>query len=188
MFSFTIGLGVLFVGLVICVGSLYALISQKVIVNQEGQVTDIDIPFFGKMKTNVPSLVGIFIGAGLSFAVLMNWSAEPDTLPLKTIIKLVDGNQESPQKRDVFIGVSLPNHYRFERVLPNSEHEVEFPIIVPIDGSSGHFAVAYTVIGIDDSGYARRVVEVGNVRRMPDADYAEFKAELQLPTLSGDKP
>lgn len=183
MFAFVISLGVLLIGFLICAGSIVALLRQKVVVDEAGHVSQIEIPLLGKLKTNYPSLIGIAIGAVLSYAVLGQWAAAPETLPLKAGITLIDEADRSSSKRDVFIGVALPNHYRFEQVLPNDLHEVEFPIILPAGSIGGHFAVAYTVIGIDASGYAERIVQAGNIRRNRDSGFAEFQAELRLPTI-----
>lgn len=179
MFAFVIALAVLAVGLLICCGSLYVLLHQKIVVDESGNVSEIELPVIGKLKTNYPSLIGLGIGAMLSYGVLVQWSAVPDTLPLKAGITLIE--EGSQAKRDVFLGVALPHHYRVERMDSNRSHFVEFPIITSGGSTGGHFAVAYTIVGIDPNGYAQRIVDAGNIKYNSENGYAEFTAELRLP-------
>ncbi len=51
-------------GLFLSIGGLYLLATQKFVESATG-AADIEIPFFGRLKTNYPSLVAIFIGAVL---------------------------------------------------------------------------------------------------------------------------
>jgi hypothetical protein len=51
-------------GLLLSIGGLYLLATQKFVESASG-AADIEIPFFGRLKTNYPSLVAIFIGAVL---------------------------------------------------------------------------------------------------------------------------
>jgi hypothetical protein len=45
------------------IGGVVALLRQKVVVDQSGQVTSIEILLLGKFNSNYPSLVAVAIGA-----------------------------------------------------------------------------------------------------------------------------
>lgn len=45
-----------------------ALLTQTIYIDRESnQPTEIEIPFLGKLKTNIPSIVFVFLGCGLAF-------------------------------------------------------------------------------------------------------------------------
>jgi hypothetical protein len=68
--SFVLALVVLFVALTTVLGGVVALLKQKVMVDDKGQVTEIEIPLLGKFRSNYPSLAAIVIGALLAYGVL----------------------------------------------------------------------------------------------------------------------
>ena len=51
-------------GFLLVVGGLFLLATQKFVTSPEG-ITSIKIPLFGRLKTNYPSLVAMFLGASL---------------------------------------------------------------------------------------------------------------------------
>lgn len=63
------------IGLIIGLGSLYILLKQKPVLDEHGNVTEIDIPIFGKLKSNYPSLAALLIGAFLVFYPLYRFPA-----------------------------------------------------------------------------------------------------------------
>ena len=72
--TFIVTVIVLLTGLVIIFAGVFLLFREKIFLNEQGNVISITIPWMGKLKTNYPSVVAIFIGAGISIAVLMKWS------------------------------------------------------------------------------------------------------------------
>jgi hypothetical protein len=45
-----------------------ALLTQKIYIDHESnQPTEVEIPFLGKLKTNIPAIVFVFLGCGLAF-------------------------------------------------------------------------------------------------------------------------
>jgi hypothetical protein len=60
-----LSLGCMGVGGILAFGSLYILLKQKPVVDQTGNVTEIEIPLFGKLKSNYPSLAALLIAAFL---------------------------------------------------------------------------------------------------------------------------
>lgn len=62
---------VLAIALVSVLGGLIALLKQQVIVDQNGNPTKIELPWFGKIQTNYPSLVAVALGIALAAFVGM---------------------------------------------------------------------------------------------------------------------
>ncbi len=62
---FVLLLAVILTGAVIAVLSTWALMKQKVTVNEKGQVTEVEVPIFGKLKTTYPAVVTAFLGVAL---------------------------------------------------------------------------------------------------------------------------
>jgi hypothetical protein len=72
---FVLSLGSMIIGLILGLGSLYILLKQKPVVDASGNVTEVDIPWFGKVKTNYPSVGALLIGAALVWFPLYKWPA-----------------------------------------------------------------------------------------------------------------
>jgi hypothetical protein len=65
------------VGAILALGSLYILLKQKSVIDQNGQVTEIEIPIFGKLKTNYPALAALFMSALLIWFPLYKFPPPP---------------------------------------------------------------------------------------------------------------
>jgi hypothetical protein len=72
---FVLSLGSMIAGFIIGLGSLYLLLKQRPVVDASGNVTEIQLPIFGKLKTNYPSLVALFMGAFLVWFPLNHFPA-----------------------------------------------------------------------------------------------------------------
>ena len=72
----------LVIALVAIVGGLWAFLKQQVVVDSTGAVTAIVIPFFGKLATNFPSLVAVFLGCALGAFVVYRVPAQMTQAPL----------------------------------------------------------------------------------------------------------
>src|SRR5262245_61089465 len=70
---FILSLASVIVGAIFGVSSLYLLFRQTPVVDAAGNVTEVELPLFGKLKTNYPSLVAFFIGAFLVWFPLNRW-------------------------------------------------------------------------------------------------------------------
>lgn len=54
------------IGGLMILGSIFLVFKQKILVDREtGKETSVDLPFFGKLKTNYPGLVIFFLGCAL---------------------------------------------------------------------------------------------------------------------------
>ena len=45
---------VLVIALICVIGGIYALLRQQIVVDEHGQPSEIELPWFGKIKTNYP--------------------------------------------------------------------------------------------------------------------------------------
>lgn len=56
-----------------------ALLTQKIYIDQKTQThTEVDIPLFGRMRTNYPALVFVFLGCALSFLILQKFAVHKE--------------------------------------------------------------------------------------------------------------
>ena len=80
MYDILIGVGALLIALTIVVVGIVYLFKGKVIYNQKLEKVAVDLPFFGKIRTNVPAIAFCFIGAALTVYVLQWWGHKPETI------------------------------------------------------------------------------------------------------------
>lgn len=97
---------VLAISLVLAIGGVWALLKQKVVIDAEGQPSAIEIPLFGKLKTNTPALVACFLGAGLAAFTVQRIPWEADKAPLRVRLTAAPSLAQSP----IIIGV-IPQKY-----------------------------------------------------------------------------
>lgn len=93
-----LGIGCMSVGAVLALGSLYLLLKQKPVVDQQGNVTEVDIPLFGKLRSNYPSLVAFFIAAFLVWFPVYVITKAPRKIP-------VSGKITLPGNGDASVGI-----------------------------------------------------------------------------------
>jgi len=86
---------VILVGGAIAILSTWALLRQTVTVDNTGNVTEIKVPFFGKLKTTYPAVGTAFLGVALvAFAATRIPGADsmPAMVPLDLEVTLADGD------------------------------------------------------------------------------------------------
>ncbi len=89
-------IAVIVFGLVALIGA-YALLRQKLIVDDSGNVIEVEIPIFGKIKSNYPSVVAIFIAAALCAFIIDKLTFEPDKIPMVATVT-VESEEENKKK------------------------------------------------------------------------------------------
>lgn len=173
----------LLIALTVVLGGLIILGKQKIVVNDEGQVTSVDVPFLGKVRTNYPSVVAIFFGILLAAFVLQQIPFHPVTerqMPLKAVIQLVDYSTH-PSSKDVFLGViPLKYHKMKNQVKPNTTEEIQLKVAQADD----YHAVAYAVTKLLGNGDTEHVVDHGSVTIHEHRDggkVGKFVATLRVP-------
>ncbi len=86
-------LAVIVIGGIVAILSTAALLRRQVVVDSDGNVTEIKIPFFGKMKTTYPAAGTAFLGVVLvAFAItrIPDSKASEPLVPFELEVKLPD--------------------------------------------------------------------------------------------------
>lgn len=152
-----IALFALTISFVACAGGISILYKEKVIVDERGEVTSVELPFLGKLRTNYPSLVAIFLGVCLAFAVLYKWplsDSNRSKMPLVATVTLLDS---SP--RDIFFAAVPADNVNFmNKVPPKTPKE----ITLYVDESENYFGLAYAVKWLPNSP-TQYALEYGSV-------------------------
>ena len=127
MFTFLIMLIALIIGGVICVLAIVFMFKQKTIFDANGNVTSIEIPIFGKMQTNAPAIVMVFLGSAVVILVTMNWDREPDYLNVNGKIFLDE--EAIDRVTSVVVGVSNSS---WQRTLTQNQDGLEIPFTLKV--------------------------------------------------------
>jgi hypothetical protein len=96
----------LLISFVAVAGGVWALIAQKVVVNESGEPTAIEVPVFGKMQTNYPSLVAVFLGVALAVYVTNQVTVTERMIPLLTDLSI----ERASAGTHLFVG-AIPSEY-----------------------------------------------------------------------------
>ncbi|TKA96864.1 hypothetical protein FAZ78_09085 [Cereibacter changlensis] len=137
----------LLIALLSTIGGLWLMAKQMVVVDASGTVTDVHIPFFGKLRTNYPSLAAVFLGIGLAVFVLGRIPVVTDKVPLSA--RIATGSQAG---NGLIIVGAIPQRYlQSANVLaPGQETEVTFDVDTP----GPYSVVAFRVAETDESNRA----------------------------------
>ena len=116
------------VALVATADGIWALLKQQLVVDQSGNVTEINIPILGSFRSNYPSLGAVAMGVLLAYGVLHVSGIKPDTTPL--VAKVLLEHPSDQLESDVFVGV-IPQRYQARKANVRTDHETE--IEIPVD-------------------------------------------------------
>ncbi len=83
---------VLAIAMICVIGGIYALLRQQVVVDQDGQPSEIELPWFGKIKTNYPSLIAVGLGIALATFVASKLDPAPEVHNLPLVATLETDN------------------------------------------------------------------------------------------------
>lgn len=159
------------VSAIICLGGVFALLKQKIIVDESGNPTSVDIPLLGKIQTNYPSLVAIFLGVALSAYVLNSTKFNPDTIELEASVTLHEGSKA----RDVFVG-AIPSRYlkHANNISPGATGKVK----ISVDDVDTYSVVAFMVVKVDEDGKALYALSHGPAEIDLERDVAVYKGTI----------
>lgn len=101
-----LSLGMMVGGLVFGTGGMYLLATQK-FVRGENNATEVEIPMFGRIKTNYPSLVAVLLGTFLLYSPLQKL---PGEVPKLHIVGQVTQDGQAPKKE--ILVVLAPAKYK----------------------------------------------------------------------------
>jgi hypothetical protein len=77
----------LLISLTLAVCGVLSLFRQKIYRSDDG-VTEIDVPIFGKMKSNYPAVAFSFLGVALAAFCIQRWPVVMETTPLRGTVTL----------------------------------------------------------------------------------------------------
>ena len=176
MAGFLLGFA-LFVALCAVVGGLWVLFKQKVVVDEAGAVSEVDIPFLGKLKTNYPSLIAIMLGIALAWNVQsrLDLVVEVPTTPLNARIDL-DGTPEGSQ---VYVSAVPQKYLRAQSVSGAAEED---RITIDVDEPGPYNVVAFIVTGISPEGRPIYKVVYGPAKLNAEPRSFEFSGSLGAAT------
>ena len=83
---------VLVIALICVIGGIYALLRQQIVVDEHGQPSEIELPWFGKIKTNYPSLIAVGLGIALATFVASKLEPAPEIRNLPLVATLETDN------------------------------------------------------------------------------------------------
>jgi hypothetical protein len=162
-------IGVLLIAALAMIGGVVALLKQKVVVDQSGQVTGIELPLLGKFNTNYPSLVAVAIGAALAYGVYHKVTIVPDSMVTNARVDVEPaGVRTKPQ-----VFVVIPQEYHLVKTDVTPGETTTIPVTVR--KASNYHVIVYTVAGIDADGNAIKSEDDGAV----DSN-GQFNGNLRL--------
>lgn len=142
-----------------------ALVTQKTYIDPETQKpTEVEVPFFGKLKTNYPSLVFVFLGFALAFYIVR-------TAQDAANVWHIEGRFTSDDPNQTWNPASFDLHPR--RIVPSINWNTgEFSIKLEIPRGQT-FEEAYSVIGYTDGSVS---ASINTTRALEDyqSDSREF--------------
>ncbi len=156
-------------------GGLMVLVRQQVVVDDAGNVSQIEIPFFGKLTTNYPSLVAIIAGVALAYAVQSRIQVEvvASTLPLTARVS-VEG---LPENSPIFVNAVPQKYLRTATVLQDPDGAMQ-EMVLEVDEPGPYNVIAYTVSGLTATGQPIFAVTQGPAIRSDGPDRFEFQGRL----------
>lgn len=163
--------GVLLIALVAVLGGIVALIRQKVVVDEAGHVTDIEIPLLGRFRSNYPSIAAVVIGALLAFGTLHMTGIKPGKIPITAKVLVASSNGQ--MRPNVIVG-AIPREYRAEQPQVAASHWKEIKVFV--DKSKTYGVIVYTPVHIDPETGSTTLAAVYGT---PDENNV-FEARLEL--------
>ena len=127
------------------VGSMVFLFKQKTIVREDGS-TEIEIPYFGRLKSNYPSVIMGFIGAGLAAYTLDRVGSEGPPMGLSAILTV--SAQAATNDLPVFVGVVPQEYFTSTNLDANGAGTLSFTV----DSNKSYSVVALKPIEVTSDG------------------------------------
>ncbi|WP_126979372.1 hypothetical protein [Frigidibacter oleivorans] len=156
--------------LLISLGGVWALLRQQVVVDANGQPTEIELPFFGKMKTNYPSLVAVLIGAALTSWVVNRIPVEFDKIPLNVDLAVSDAFRNN----GLVVG-AIPLRYMRAGTQLASEGG---SLTLNVDRPDTYNVVAFVVSGVSPDGRLTYELTHGPTEVVAEPASFHFKGRL----------
>lgn len=176
--SLVIAVIVLIIAAIAVIGGVVELLKQRVIVDPiSGQVIEIEIPGFGKVKTNYPSVAAIFLGLAMAAGVLQWLAVEIEQMPFTATVTVRNPDSTERKTADVFLSV-IPQRYKRSQSGVSTNKPVD--IKLNVDKGEQYDVIVYSPIYMRSDGTVQRTLQFGPMK----TEYANgqeigtFKAEL----------
>ena len=108
------------------IGSMVFLFRQKTVVDQDGTVSEIDLPFFGRLKSNYPSILMGFIGAALAAFTLGKVTPTIPTIDLYATVGIAQASNINDLP--IFVGVVPQSHFKSTTLGSNGKGTLNFAV------------------------------------------------------------
>lgn len=169
--SLILVVGVLLVALFAVAGGIAALVTQRAVVDDAGHVTENEIPYLGKFKSNYPSIAAAVIGAALAYGTLYLSGITPEIVPITANGFVNHPNDQ--MKPTVLVGAILKGYSVDESQVAASLWR---KIRVFVDKARSYGVIVYTPIHINpETGSTRFATVYGT----PDVSNV-IEAELEI--------
>jgi hypothetical protein len=132
-----LSLGMMIGGLIFGIGGMYLLATQK-FVRGKNNATEVEIPLFGRIKTNYPSLVAVLLGAFLLYTPLEKL---PGQVPKLHIAGQVTQDGQSP-KKEILVVLAPAKYKNFTGSNGKIDMEVD-----NVPGQGDYTGIAYFADG-----------------------------------------
>lgn len=154
-------------------GGIWALLKQQVVVDQNGAPSEIEVPGFGKLRTNYPSLVAIALGILLAWSVQSRLSlvVTVPTVPLNAKLKL----EGMPEGSQIYVS-AVPQKYLRAASATTSAEDSE--ITINVDDAGEYNVVAFTVTGLTQNNKPIYRVVYGPAKLNAEPKSLEFIGSL----------
>ena len=145
------------------IGSMVFLFKQKTIVHENGR-TEIEIPFFGRLKSNYPSVIMGFIGAALAAFTLERMENRSPGIDLSATVGV--SAQAATNDLPVFVGVVPQEHFTSTTLDASGQGTLSFIV----DSSKAYNVVALKPIEVTADGvrfastHGPAIIEEGRLR------------------------
>lgn len=106
--------------------SVVFLFKQKTVVDQSGHVTEIEVPFFGKIKSNYPSVLIAFIGAALAAFTVNRIQPIPEMTDFLAEVGMAEGAETN--ELPAFVGVVPQSWFRALQLDSSGQGTVSFGV------------------------------------------------------------
>ena len=151
---------VIAIGGIVAILSTWALLRQKVVVDSSGNVTEIEIPFIGKMKTSYPALGTAFLGVFMVTFAVTNIPDRPNSSPLVPMqleVSIPDGEEFTM----LFLG-AIPS----KQWVPVTRLPENGTISFEVPGNERYYGVAV-------------LVKPGKQSSTPEMYFEQYQAEVR---------
>jgi len=142
------------IGALTIVLGFVALLRQKTYIDANNSSTEVEVPFFGRMKTNLPALLFVFIGAVLVSVPAFRSGAEIKWWEIRgPAVQLDDGTEIKKEDWHNFKIKLVPRNFNDVGVF-DTQNKGRFVVRVPlIEGVAFEKAVTEIIFELDGETY-----------------------------------